>query len=266
MFRRILVLGYGIACYLAFLASFLYLLAFLANAPVPRSIDSGPHSPWPIALAVDLGLVLLFGLQHSVMARPGFKAVWTRIVPKSVERPTYVLATVVVLAALFAFWRPLPHPILELHGAAAAAANTLFGLGVLLVLVSTFAIDHFELFGLRQAVEAFRGKPPSRPRFFVSPLHRFVRHPLYVGWILTFFATPHLSVGRLVLALAMLAYILVAIGFEERDLATEHGAEYERFRARTPMLLPRLRPVRAEGAGNPALLREHGSDSTAELS
>lgn len=240
MLRRVLTLVYGTFCYLAFLASFVYLLAFLANAPLPRTIDTGPAASWPIALAFNLGSILIFALQHSVMARPGFKEKWTRVIPRSIERSTYVLASVAALVVFFVAWHPMPDEIFRLEGAAAIAAHAVFGFGVLLVLISTFAIDHFELFGMRQVVESFLGRPLSKPRFRVSALHRRVRHPLYVGWILTFLATPTFTVGRLVLILGMVAYILIAIRYEERDLVAEHGEDYVRYRARTPMLVPRF--------------------------
>lgn len=239
--HRTLTLVYGVGCYLAFLASFLYLIAFLADLGVPKSIDSGPKVDVGKAIAVDLLLIVLFGLQHSVMARPAFKARFTRIVPAPIERSTYVLATVLVLGVFFVAWEPIPVTLFHLTGTAALVAHAVFGLGVMLVLVSTFLIDHFELFGLRQVVEHFRGRALTRPRFRVSPLHRWVRHPLYVGWILTFFATPHLTVGRLLLALGMTVYILVAIRHEEKDLVAEHGPSYERYRREVPMLIPRLR-------------------------
>lgn len=242
--RRSLALAYGIACYAVFFASFLYLVGFLGNLVVPRPIDSGEPAPLGVALLVNTGLLLLFGLQHSVMARPGFKDWWTRFVPRPVERSTYVLATVAVLVALFALWQPMPQLVWEVSDPAGHALLTgLYLGGVGLVLVSTYLIDHFDLFGLRQVWLYFRQRPYEHKRFQTPLLYKWIRHPLYVGWIAVFWATPSMSAGHFLFALVMTAYILVAIPLEERDLATFLGEPYRRWRERTPMFVPRPRPV-----------------------
>lgn len=238
--NRSLALGYGIAVYALFLCSFLYLLAFLAGLPVPRTVDDGPAAATWAALAVDSVLLLLFGLQHSVMARAGFKRAWTRFVPQPIERSTYVLATVLVMALLFAAWRPLPFVVWSAAGAAEVALYALFAAGAFLVLLATFLIDHFELFGLRQVFAYFRGRRAAQPHFRLRGPYRLVRHPLYVGWLVTFWATPRMTAGHLLLAAGMTAYILLAIRFEERDLVRAHGADYVEYRRKVPMLLPSL--------------------------
>ncbi len=244
--RRIGALAYGAISYAIFFATFLYLIGFVANLVVPRSIDSGEAGPIGIALLVNTGLLLLFGLQHSVMARPGFKAVFTRIVPRSIERSTYVLASSVALIALFWMWQPMPGAILEVEGEIArAAALGLSFLGYGLVLYSTFLIDHFDLFGLRQVFLRALGRPYTEKRFSTPTLYKFVRHPLYIGWIVALWATPTLTAGHLLFAGTMTAYILVAIPFEERDLAAQLGEPYRAWRARTPAFLPRFRRNRA---------------------
>lgn len=232
---------YGTLAYLAFLGVFLYLAGFLNDFLVPRSINHGPVVDWPLALAIDLGLLASFGLQHSVMARRGFKAWLTRVVPQPIERATYMFATCGVLALFYFAWRPLPFAFYELTGNAALAMRILFALGVAIILVSSFLIDHFHLFGLRQVFDYARGVPARDPSFFVSRWHRHVRHPLYVGWIVTMFATPKLTVGHLVFALGFTLYILIAIRYEERDLVAEHGSAYVRYRNQVPMLIPALR-------------------------
>jgi protein-S-isoprenylcysteine O-methyltransferase Ste14 len=234
-------LVYGIACYAFFFVTFLYLIGWLTNLLVPVSIDSGVAGSALVAIGVDLALIALFGLQHSVMARPGFKRAWTRVVPPAIERPTYVLASTVVLVVLFALWQPIPAALWRTEGALAAVlqAGGLLGFGI--VLYSTFLIDHFDLFGLRQVFLAWRGRPYTEKRFMTPQVYRFIRHPLYVGWMTAFWCAPVMSVGRLLFALAMTAYILVAIRYEERDLAAALGEPYRRWRSNTPMFVPRIR-------------------------
>ena len=248
--QRIGTLVYGIVCYAIFFASFLYLVAFLGELGVPRSIDSGAPGPLGRALVVDTLLLALFGVQHSVMARPRFKAWWTRFVPRPIERSTYVLASSAVLALLFWQWQPIPAPVWEISGpVGSAVARGLFLGGVGLVLYSTFLIDHFDLFGLRQVVLYFRRKAYAHKRFATPSLYRFVRHPLYVGWIVTFWATPVMSAGHFVFALVMTGYILLAIPLEERDLEAALGEGYRRWRASTPAFVP--------GAGGPGAAPGH---------
>jgi protein-S-isoprenylcysteine O-methyltransferase Ste14 len=247
--NRLAALVYGFVCYAIFFATFLYAAGFLANRVVPKSIDSGEPGSALVAVAVDLGLLSLFAVQHSVMARIGFKRWWTRFVPQPVERATYVLASSLAFIALFAFWQPLPTPVFRIeHETLRALMAGLFGLGIGTVLYSTFLIDHFDLFGLRQVVLYFRGRPYTHKKFVTPALYRHIRHPLYVGWFITFWATPDMTVGHLLLAGVTSAYILVAIVFEERDLGTLLGAEYRAYRERTPMFVPRL----GRGRGEPA--------------
>ncbi|HEX5138246.1 MAG TPA: isoprenylcysteine carboxylmethyltransferase family protein [Planctomycetota bacterium] len=243
MSRKIVFL-YGALCYAAALATFLYLAGFLVNIGVPKAIDSPRTGPVGTALLVDVGLLALFGVQHSVMARPRFKRALTRFLPVPAERSTYVLASCVALGLLFWRWQPLGGVVWELRGAfPRAAAHALYAAGWTVVLVTTFLINHFDLFGLRQVVLHVTGRPYQPVRFATPGPYQVVRHPLYVGWILTFWAAPTMTVSHLVFALATTAYILVAIRFEERDLADMHP-EYREYRRRVPMLVPRVRAVR----------------------
>jgi methanethiol S-methyltransferase len=248
---------FSIACYTVFLLGFLYLLAFLANLQVtpladtfpairtlvPLSIDVGRDMASPVAaVLVDLGLILLFGLQHSVMARPGFKRAWTRAVPKELERSVYVLLSSVVLALLMWQWRPIPTPVLWHADAAwsAAIAWCVMGAGVLVLLWATFLIDHFELFGLQQGWSTFRGKELRGPAFVTPYLYKIVRHPLYVGWLLIFWGTPTMTAGHLLFAAGMSVYIVLGMRFEERDLVQHIGEPYRRYRQQVPALVPQL--------------------------
>jgi protein-S-isoprenylcysteine O-methyltransferase Ste14 len=239
---RAFVLAYGIVCYVLFLGSFLALVAYLSGIAPDAWFPRIGAASRPMAVAIDVALVALFGVQHSVMARPWFKRAIQRFVPPPIERSTYVLMTVVAIAVLLLFWQPLPTTVWHTEGLAAIALRSAFVAGVLLVLIATFLIDHFELFGLAQVVAFARGRAHRPPTFRLNPLHARVRHPLYVGWLITFFATPSMTVDHLVFAVAMAAYILIAIVHEERDLVAIHGSIYERYRAAVPMLVPSLRP------------------------
>lgn len=247
MFRRISIFVYGVVCYAVFFATFLYAIGFIGGFLVPTSIDGPPSGPFAVALLTNLALLALFAVQHSVMARPAFKRWWTRIVPEAAERSTYVLLSSVALIVLFAFWRPMGGVVWNVEstvGRAALYAAFAFGWG--LVLVSTFLINHFDLFGLRQVWLELVGKP-YRPLPFKTPVfYRHVRHPLYLGWFFAFWATPTMTLAHLVFALATSAYILLAIRWEERDLVNAHP-EYEEYRRRVPMLLPLAR--RRESVG-----------------
>jgi protein-S-isoprenylcysteine O-methyltransferase Ste14 len=237
---RILVPLYGAVSYVVFLASFLYAIAWLGGFIVPKTIDSGPAAPLLEAIVVNLVLLTAFALQHSIMARPGFKRWWTRFVPQEIERSTYVLASSLAFIALFAFWQPLPAPVFTFENEVLRAIITgVFFLGVGTVLYATFLIDHFDLFGLRQVVLYFRGRPYTEKNFVTPSLYKHIRHPLYVGWFLTFWATPDMTVGHLLMASITTAYILVAIVFEERDLDELLGDEYRAYRERTPKFFPR---------------------------
>jgi len=237
--RRTLVLVYGSIAYAMFVGVFLYAMGFMANAFVPKSIDVGAGLLGGPALAVNLGLLALFALQHSVMARPTFKRWWTQFVPQEIERSTYVLASNVLMIALFVLWQPMPAIVWNVDNAIGRIALwSLFGLGLGLVLVTTFLINHFDLFGLRQVWLAWRGTPYSEVGFVQPAVYRLVRHPLYVGWMIAFWVTPTMTVGHLLFAAVTTAYMLVAIQFEERNLIEFHGEKYREYRHRTPMLIP----------------------------
>jgi protein-S-isoprenylcysteine O-methyltransferase Ste14 len=238
----ILTLAYGLVSYAIFFLTFLYAIGFLGNFAVPTSLDSAATDAWPMALAIDLGLLTLFAVQHSVMARPAFKRVVNRFLPEGTERSTYVLASSLALILLFWQWRPLGGVVWDVqHPAGRALLYGGFAFGWLLVLITTFVINHFDLFGLRQAWRAFRGQPQAGLRFVTPMLYRIVRHPLYVGWLFAFWSTPTMTVTHLLFAAVTTAYILVAIQLEERDLMSAHP-EYAGYRRQVPMLVPGLRP------------------------
>jgi protein-S-isoprenylcysteine O-methyltransferase Ste14 len=238
--NRILVATYGALCYLFFLVVFLYAIAFVGDFAVPRTVDrGGPAESLGRALAIDGALLALFALQHSVMARPSFKRWWTRIVPQPMERSTYVLLASAALALLFWQWRPLAGDIWTVASPAGAAVLWfLFGLGWTTVLVGTFLIQHFDLFGLRQVYLHLRRRPYVEVGFREPWLYRLVRHPIMLGFLIAFWATPRMTAGHLLFAVATSGYILIGIRFEERDIARQHGADYEAYRARVPMILP----------------------------
>jgi methanethiol S-methyltransferase len=236
---RILAFLYGLACYAAFLVTFLYAIGFVGNLVVPRAIDATPFGSPFAALAIDLGLLGLFAVQHSVMARPSFKRVWTRLIPPVVERSTFVLASSAALGLLFLNWRPLGGVVWNVPAAwARAALLAAFACGWLTVFVATLLIDHLELFGVRQVWNYLRGTTSASPRFTTPGLYRVVRHPLYLGFLLAFWSAPTMTLTHLVFALTTTAYILIAIQLEERNLIEAHP-EYVAYRRRVPMLLPR---------------------------
>lgn len=250
--RRIGALAYGAICYAIFFVTFLYLIGFVANLVVPKSIDSGTAGPIGAALVINTALLILFGLQHSVMARPGFKAWVTRVVPRSIERSTYVLASSAAFVVLFWLWQPIPIEIVSIEGElsrAAALGLSMAGYG--LVLYSTFLIDHFDLFGLRQVFLRAMGRGYTEKRFATPTLYKYLRHPIYVGWITAFWATPTFTVGHLLFAAVMTAYILIAVPLEERDLAAQLGEPYRAWRAKTPAFVPRFRGARRPGRPAP---------------
>ena len=235
----IAVLVYGAASYTVSLLTVLYTVGFVGNVIVPKSIDSGTPFPLADAVPVNAGLLGLFALQQSVMARPGFKAVWTRIVPEPLERSTYVLLTSGVLALLFWQWRPVPEPVWQVeHGAAAIFLTGAFWLGWGIVVLSAAMMDHFDLFGLRQTCRRFKRQETLPDRFRTPGFYRLVRHPLMLGIIIAFWATPVMSAGHLMFAAAATGYILLALPLEERDLMRRHGDDYRRYRERVPMLVP----------------------------
>jgi len=236
---RISAFIYGVVVYAAMFLSFLYLFAFLADVLVPKTVDTGAATPFALALVINLGLIVLFGVQHSVMARPEFKAWWTQFVPKPVERTSYVLISTLLFVLLFWQWRPMGVDVWNVQ--AAWAQSVIWGtylFGIVLLFASTFVINHFDLFGLRQIFLNLRNQPYTYLPFKVTFFYRFVRHPLYVGWFLIFWATPHMTVGHLLLAIGMSAYILIAIRYEERDLVRFHGEAYRTYQRKVPMLIP----------------------------
>ena len=235
---------YGVASYVAFFVAFLYAVGFVAGLVVPKTIDSGTVAPLAEALIVDLLLMSVFAIQHSVMARKQFKQWWTQFVPKSVERSTYVLFSSLALMLLFWQWRPMPTVIWQIDNPQVAMA--VLGLsfaGWLIVLTSTFLINHFELFGLHQVANNLTGREMPLQRFRTPLYYRFVRHPIYLGFIIAFWAASTMTVGHLLFAAVTTAYILVGILLEERDLVALFGDEYRRYKARVPMLMPWRRPA-----------------------
>jgi protein-S-isoprenylcysteine O-methyltransferase Ste14 len=240
---RAAALLFAIICYAIFFATFLYLIAFVGGFPfVPRTVDAGPAAAPAVAAVVDLALIALFGLQHSIMARPAFKARWTRVIPAVSERSVYVLSASIMLMILFLGWRPIDGVIWDVASSGLRMVLwAVFWIGWLTVLISTFLINHFELFGLQQAWFHGRGHAASVPQLREPSLYRVVRHPMMAGFVLAFWGTPHMTAGHLLLAAGMSVYILVALHYEERDLVGLFGADYENYRGRVGMLLPRFR-------------------------
>ncbi len=238
------VLAFALVSYAIFLGTFVYALGFIGNFLVPKSIDSAASGSLWSALAVNVALLGIFAIQHSVMARPAFKRWFTRVIPQAAERSTYVLLSSAALLLLFWQWRPLGGQIWQVEGTLSTALlYGGFAAGWLLVLVTTFLINHFDLFGLRQAWLFFRGRPCLPLRFVTPGPYRMVRHPLYLGWLLAFWCTPSMTAAHLLFAVGTTAYILIAVRFEERDLLNEHGEDYRRYRDETPMIVPRLGSV-----------------------
>ena len=250
--RRTLILLYGFVAYAVGMASLVYLAAWLGNFMVPRSVDSAPSVSFVQGMLVNTGLFVLFGLQHSVMARPWFKAWWTQIIPEPAERSTYVLFSGIALFLLMLLWQPMGVMVWTVHHPwGRAALYCLYAVGWITLVGSTFVINHFDLFGLRQSWLYFRGQPYTHLDFATPGPYRIVRHPLYVGWITLAWATPTMSLVHLMFALGTTAYILIAIRYEERDLIAFHGDSYAAYRRRTPMLVPSLRRTQEGSAAAP---------------
>lgn len=239
--QRHLFFAYGVLSYVAFLVTTVFFVGFVGNFGVPKTLDSAPAGPLGTALAVNLMLLLGFGLQHSVMARPAFKRIWTRWVPEPIERSTYMLASCLALVLLMHQWRTIDLVVWDVRSPAGRGVLwTLFGLGWLLVPVVSLMIDHFDLFGLRQVWLHLHGRP-YRPLPFRTPyLYRYIRHPLYIGWALAFWATPTLTAGHLLFAGVMTVYMVLASRIEERDLVAHFGADYADYRRRVPAFVPRI--------------------------
>ena len=238
--KRLTIFLYGTLGYVAFLVTFLYAVGFIGNFAVPKSMDSPAAGSWQASMLIDLGLLSLFALQHSIMVRPAFKRLLTRIVPAEAERSTYVLASSLALLLLFWKWRPLGGTVWAVqNNLGASLLYAAYAFGWVLVLLATVVINHFDLFGLRQVWLHLRGRPQSAVKLATPLLYRVVRHPLYVGWITVFWSTPVMTVSHLLFALATTLYILVAIPLEERDLIAKHP-EYIDYRRQVPMIVPVL--------------------------
>jgi len=240
--HKLLAALYSALVYVFFLGVFLYAIGFVENVLVPKSIDSGTSGPLALSLVIDAALLLLFAAQHSIMARPGFKRTWTRIVPEEIERSTFVLFASLALALVCWQWRALPQSVWSIEDPIAAGALLVVswsGWGMLLL--STFLISHFHLFGLSQGFARLLGNKLPEPAFVAPFLYKWLRHPIYAGFILAFWAAPHMSLGHLFFALATTAYIFVGIWFEERDLIAYFGDRYRQYRATVGMLVPKVR-------------------------
>ncbi|TNE52739.1 MAG: isoprenylcysteine carboxylmethyltransferase family protein [Bacteroidetes bacterium] len=237
--KKTLFFLYAIVSYLAFFATILYSIGFVGNYIVPTTIDGTPELPFWQALLIDASFLLVFAVQHSVMARPAFKEWWTRYIPKPIERSTYVLLSSIIMAVMMIYWQPMGGLVWNVENE--LAQHVLVGINLVgwtTVLLSTFMINHFDLFGLRQVWLYYQDKPYTYLNFRVPYLYKYMRHPLYLGFLIAFWVTPTMTITHLIFAIATTGYILLAIPLEERDLAEVHGQQYQDYRNRVPMLLP----------------------------
>ncbi len=245
MIKKIFFFIYGVAAYLSFLATYLYLIGFVGNIWVPKSIDSGIVKSEFSPFLINFALILLFAVQHAIMARPAFKDWWTRFIPKPIERSTFILITNLLLALMFWQWRPINDLVWQVEDQAAQTfLLALFATGWLLVVISSFLIDHFDLFGLRQVYLYLIGKPYTHAELRITGIYRYIRHPLMLGFIIGFWSTPVMTVGHLFFSIIMTAYILIGIKMEENNLIDFLGEEYQKYRWETPMLIPFLKKLR----------------------
>lgn len=245
MAKRLAVFAFGLFSYMVFFLTFVYAVGFIGNLYVPKSMDSAARMSFLPALVIDALLLLIFAVQHSVMARPAFKEVLTRFIPTAAERSTYVLLSSLALIALFVFWQPIGGIVWNVTNPVVRnGINTVFGLGFALVFVATLLINHFDLFGVRQVALYLARKPYTYLEFRTPVFYRYVRHPLYVGWLIAFWATPTMTGAHLLFAVLTSAYILMAIRWEERDLVIVHGSKYQDYQRRVPKLIPSLASYR----------------------
>ncbi|MBT8273079.1 MAG: isoprenylcysteine carboxylmethyltransferase family protein [Bacteroidia bacterium] len=241
--KKTLIFLYGILSYIVFLASFLYAIGFVGNFIVPKTIDSGEATGMTMSIVINLALLSLFAIQHSIMARPGFKKKWTKIIPESMERSTFVLLTSLILFLIFWKWQPMTAKVWNIEGETyVLIINIIFWIGWVIVLLSTFMINHFHLFGLDQVYNKLKGKPPTGLKFKEHFFYKFVRHPIMTGFIIAFWATPEMTQGHLLFAAVTTLYILISVKYlEERDLRNELGEAYVSYQKRVPMLFPFLK-------------------------
>lgn len=242
--KRFMAFMYGIACYLVFFGSFLWMILFLGDFQevVPTTVNSGLSTGWPLAVLLNVGLIALFGLQHTVMARKSFKERWTKIVAKPIERSTYVLFSSLAVLLLLWFWRPLPTTIWHVEVAwASLILEWGFWLGWLILFLSTWMIDHFNLFGIKQVWNYWRGRKQNPPQFMEPGFYKFVRHPLMFGFLIAFWSTPHMTAGHLLFSAGMTIYILIGVYFEEKAMVRRFGDDYKDYRDRVPKFFPGFR-------------------------